>query len=225
MTANIETSKTPPVQGDRPNRALSDWVRGQVSELIHNRVLSAGEVITEQRLAEQLGVSRTPLREALQHLEGEGMVEKEAGRSFRVRKVDFQEYIQSFKVRLLLEPEAAALSAVRAPKSRLATVRADLEALHDMPNEHTPLHWLSDDSLHDLIGSSCGNAVLHNAIKSLRTTTRLYEIEDVRQHVEKDMQQHWAILKALEAEDASAVRKAMQVHLRSLIAHSISLLA
>jgi DNA-binding GntR family transcriptional regulator len=225
MTANLEKSKTPPVQGDRPVRALSDWVRSQVSELIHNRILSAGEVITEQRLAEQLGVSRTPLREALQHLEGEGMVEKGSGRSFRVRKVDFQEYMQSFKVRLLLEPEAAALSAVRAPKSRLAAVRADLEALRALPNEHTQAHWLSDDSLHDLIGSSCGNAVLHEAIKRLRTTTRLYEIEDVRQHVEKDMQQHWAILEALEAEDAPAAREAMQVHLRSLIAHSIDLLA
>jgi len=191
-------------------------------ELIHNRTLAGGHVIIEQRIAEQLGVSRTPLREALQRLEGEGMVEKTSGRSYQVRKVDFQEYMQSFKVRLMLEPEAAALAVGRIPASELQAVRDEIKALSELPFEHTERHWHSDDELHRMIGAHCGNAVLFHTIEQLRVTTRLYEIEDVRQNVDKDFVQHMALVEAIEAGDAARARKAMRVHIRSLIAHSIS---
>ena len=207
---------------DKPPAALSDRVRLQIRELIHNRVLGGGHVIIEQRLAEELGVSRTPLREALQHLEGEGMVEKGSGRSFTVRKVDFHEYLQSFKVRMLLEPEAALLAAPRAPAEAIEEVKAEIEALRSMPGEHTKAHWDSDDRLHRLIGSHCGNAVLFDTIERLRVTTRLYEIEDVRQRVAKDLAQHLAIVEALAARNGLAARKAMQLHLRSLVSYSLN---
>jgi len=69
--------------GSLANTALSDMIR-------HKR-LRADDAIVEARLAETLGVSRTPLREALQRLEGEGMVVK-GGRSYMVRRVDLGEY-------------------------------------------------------------------------------------------------------------------------------------
>jgi DNA-binding GntR family transcriptional regulator len=200
---------------------LSNRVRQQISELIHNRTLAGGHVIIEQRIAEQLGVSRTPLREALQRLEGEGMIEKSSGRSYMVRKVDFQEYLQSFKVRLMLEPEAAALAAGRTPIQKLRAVRAEIKALRQLPFEHTKRHWHSDDELHRLISAQCGNMVLSRMIEQLRVTTRLYEIEDVRQRVDKDLAQHMAIIEAIAAEDEALARKAMRVHIRSLISHSI----
>lgn len=205
--------------------ALSNQVRQQIMELIHNRTLAGGHVIIEQRIAEQLGVSRTPLREALQRLEGEGMIEKSSGRSYQVRKVDFQEYMQSFKVRLMLEPKAAALAVGRIPESELRAVGSEITALRQLPFEHTKRHWHSDDALHRLIGSHCGNVVLFRTIEQLRVTTRLYEIEDLRQHVDKDLEQHMAIVEAMTAEDGGLARKAMRTHIRSLIAHSISQLS
>lgn len=210
------------VEGREGSRAaLSDLVRARISELIHNRTLVGGQVIIEQRLAEELKVSRTPLREALQHLEGEGMVQKSSGRSYLVRKVEFPEYLQSFKVRLLLEPEAAAVAALRAPEARVQAVRDEIEALRSVPDEHTEAHWRSDDNLHRLIGAHCGNAVLFDMIETLRVTTRLYEIQDVRQQVSKDMEQHAAIIAAVAAGDGPAARRAMQAHIKSLIAHSL----
>ena len=202
--------------------ALSDRVRLQISELIHNRVLSGGHAITEQRLAEELGVSRTPLREALQRLEGEGLVAKASNRSFVVRKVDFEEYIQSLKVRQMLEPVAAAAAAERAPAPLIAEVVREIDALRQETGGHTKAHWHSDDRLHGLISAHCGNHVLHEIISGLRLTTRLYEIADVRQRVEMDHEQHAAIAKALAERDGATARKAMQAHLRSLIAYSLS---
>jgi DNA-binding GntR family transcriptional regulator len=219
-----EESRLPAVSQDRdrPSQALSDRVRHQIIELIQNRALSGGQTIIEQRLASELGVSRTPLREALQRLEGEGMVVKASGRSFIVRKVELQEYLQALKVRLLLEPEAAALAAARAPTDRVEAVRAEIEALRAGPEEHTAAHWVSDDNLHGLVGAFCGNQVLRATIDELRITTRLYEIEDVRQHVAKDLDQHAAIAAAIATSDAQAARKAMQTHLRSLVSYSLS---
>lgn len=208
-----------PLSGDE---ALSRQARHQIRELIHNRGLKGGEAIIEQRLAERLGVSRTPLREALQRLEGEGMVEKEAGRSYRVRKVDFEEYLHSLKVRLMLEPEAAAAAAGRVPAYQIEYVRSEIEDLRKLPNEHTKAHWRSDDHVHRLIGSRCGNSVLFDTIEKLRVTTRLYEIEDARQRVDRDLEQHMAIVDAVAAGDQALAKKAMRGHLRSLIAHSLS---
>jgi len=205
-----------------PQEALSIQARHQIRELIHNRTLKGGQVVIEQRLAEQLGVSRTPLREALQRLEGEGMVEKEAGRSYRVRNVDFEEYLHSLKVRLMLEPEAAAAAAGRIPQYQLEFVREEIENLRKLPSEHTKAHWRSDDHVHRLIGSRCGNNVLFDTIEKLRVTTRLYEIEDARQRVDRDLEQHLALVEAVAMGDSAMAKKAMRTHLRSLISHALS---
>jgi len=206
-----------------PQEALSIQALHQIRELIHNRTLKGGQVVIEQRLAEQLGVSRTPLREALQRLEGEGMVEKEAGRSYRVRNVDFEEYLHSLKVRLMIEPEAAAAAAAgRVPPYQLEFVREEINDLRKLPSEHTKAHWRSDDHVHRLIGSRCGNNVLFDTIEKLRVTTRLYEIEDARQRVDRDLEQHMALVDAVAAGDSALARKAMRTHLRSLISHALS---
>ncbi len=200
---------------------MSEQVRHKIREKIYDRTLAGGHVIIEQRLAEELGVSRTPLREALQRLEGEGMVEKSSGRSYLIRKVDFQEYMQSFKVRLLLEPEAAAMAAARIPADVLSGVPAELRDLQSREDQHTHAHWISDDHLHQAVGAYCGNNVLYQTVEELRVTTRLYEIEDVRQQVDKDLEQHLDVVEALIAGDGAQARHAMRAHLKSLISHSL----
>lgn len=203
--------------------ALSEQVRQRLNESIRNRELSGGQVITEERLAETLGVSRTPLREALLRLEGEGMLQKNSGRSFMVRQVDFPEYLQSLKIRKIIEPEAAALAATRVPRAELDAARQKIEELHasDDGQEHTRAHWDCDDQVHRLFGSHCGNQVMFGIIERLRVTTRLFEVTDIRQRVQSDYEQHLEILNALAAQDSEAARKAVDAHIASLIAYSL----
>jgi DNA-binding GntR family transcriptional regulator len=78
---------------------LSNLAYKAVSEMIRNRRLRSGEVIIEAKLADVLGISRTPLREALQLPEGEALVVKTPNRYFVVRNVDLGEYLQSLKTR------------------------------------------------------------------------------------------------------------------------------
>jgi DNA-binding GntR family transcriptional regulator len=195
---------------------LSNLAYKSVTELIRGRRLKSGETIVESRLAEQLRISRTPLREALQRLEGEGLVVKGSGRSFKVRHVDLGEYLQSLRVREVLEPEAAAMATGHIPLSELAAVRAEINSLLYATSYHTDAHWRSDDNLHELFARHSGNEVLTKVIRSLRVTTRLFEIARLADRVEPDSQEHLAILQALEAEDPKAARKAVQAHIRSI---------
>lgn len=195
---------------------LSDMAFERVKEMIRTRQLRGGEMIVEARLAETLGISRTPLREALQKLEGEGLVVKASGRSYLVRRVDLAEYLQSVRVREILEPEAAAMAAGRIPQSRIAAVKHQMQALYPIQPQHTVEHWRSDDEIHELFSDFCGNDVLKQIIATLRVTTRLFEIARLDDRLELDAVEHGAIIEALELEDAKLARKTVQNHIRSL---------
>lgn len=190
--------------------------------MIRVRRLVGNEVIIEAKLATMLGISRTPLREALQRLEGEGLVRKRSNRSFIVRKVDLAEYLHSLKVRQLLEPEAAALAQGNVDPKRAALVRGEIEDLRLLPDKHGEPHWNSDDAVHDLVLDSSGNPVLARMVRELRVTTRLFEISTLSDRVTADLDEHTAILDALASEDARSARQAMARHLKSLARHALA---
>lgn len=206
-----ESSRT-----SRGDYSLSQLAYRAVSEAIHTRRLRGGEVIVEGKLSEALGFSRTPLREALQRLEGEGLVVKVANRSFMVRSVPFNEYFQSLKVREILEAEAAELAAPKVPMELVAAAKSEIEELMASTTYHTDAHWRSDDTVHGLYIKGANNPVLANLINLLRVTTRLYEVENLADRLVPDSREHMAILQALEARDGKRAKRAVQAHLRSL---------
>ena len=193
-----------------------------ISNKIKSRELRGGDTLVEQRLAEQLGVSRTPLREAMQRLEGEGLLLKAANRSYLVRKVDLGEYLQSLRVREVLEAEAAAQAAGRIPAAEIARARAAVLALEQLVPYDTHTHWACDDQVHNLFIDACGNAVMAGILRNLRITTRLFEIAALADRLGPDSREHLAILDALQAGDAEGARAAMAAHARSLFDFAIS---
>ncbi len=188
-----------------------------VSDMIRHRRLKGGHVIVEAQLAEMLGVSRTPLREALQRLEGEGLVLKGDGRNYVVRHVDIGEYIQSLKLRLLIEPQAAVQAMPGIPGRKLIEVRREIDELMDATAYHTDAHWFSDDHLHNLIIDHCGNEVMAGVLRNLRAATRLFEIGQLKDRLKPDSTEHLAIIDALQRNDSDAAFEATQAHIESLI--------
>jgi DNA-binding GntR family transcriptional regulator len=212
-----DISILPDTQPAGTQHNLASLTYKAVSDMIRHRRLKGGQVIVEARLAEALGISRTPLREALQRLEGEGLVRKGDGRNYVVRRVDIGEYLQSLKLRLLIEPEAAVLAIPNIPRRQLIAVRREIHELLDATAYHTDAHWVSDDNLHNLIIDHCANAVMAKVLRELRATTRLFEIDRLKDRLKPDSTEHLVIIEALERGDAEQTRSAVAVHIESLI--------
>lgn len=209
---------------DTGNLSMADRAHREIADSIRDRRLRGGEAIVETRLADNLGVSRTPLREALQRLEGEGLVVRGAGRSLTVRHVDLKEYLQSLKAREIVEPEAAALACGRVTQEEIRAQREEIAELLTMQPYSMDAHWRNDSNLHELFISHCGNDVLIDIIRKLRITTHLFEIARLSDRLKRDASEHLMILDALEAADPKAARKAAQTHIRSLYRFAIDAL-
>ncbi len=198
---------------DTAARGVADTVHATLLGMLESRRLPADAAIAERRLAEQLGVSRTPLREALRRLEGEGWLARRSDGTLAVRRLDAEEMLEVLQVRRLLEPEAAALAAGRLPEGVAARLRARVAALLATGDPLHPERGALDHALHRAIGEACGNRALDATIADLRRRTVLYATRRLPERLEPVCAEHLAILDALDAGDAAAARGAMARHI------------
>ncbi len=204
--------------------SLADRAYGKVMDMIVHRELSGGEVLVEGRLAAALGLTRTPLREALVRLEGEGLLVKQANRSFAVRSVGAAEFFQSLKVRQYLEAKAVALAIGKVSPADIKGFRRRIKRLAKATT-HNPEHWMLDNDLHGWLADGSGNAVLAQTIRRLRRTTQLFEIGRPFDRAGADAEEHLAILQALEDGNAEAVEAAVLAHLRNIEADVLQIVS
>jgi DNA-binding GntR family transcriptional regulator len=194
---------------------LSDQAYKTVTEMILNRKLVGGELLVEGRLANSLNLTRTPLREALARLEGEGLLVKQANRSFSVHIVGASEFFQNMKVRQYTEAEAAALAAGKVEPEAIEALRARVMEVLDK-GVRGPDQWAVDEALHAMIAKASGNAVLAKMIRKLRITTLLFEVSRPFGRAGADAEEHLAILQAARDGDSEAARRAMTHHLKNI---------
>ena len=112
-----------------PDASLAERAYEELSRLVLTRKLPGGSLVVEGRLAQQLDISRTPMREAILRLAAEGLLVKQGSRSYAVRRVHPVEFFQALKVRELLEGEAVELAIGRIPRETIdALPRAGADA-------------------------------------------------------------------------------------------------
>lgn len=202
---------------------LADKVHDQLSRMILCRELVGGTQMIEERLAEQLNVSRTPMREAILRLSAEGLLTRHGSRSYSVRMVTALEFFQSHKVREMLEPEAVEMAIGKVDAAEITTLRNSIKELAALTMQERA-HWEVDDALHLMFAKASGNAVLYRMIKQVRVTTRLFEVAQPLRRVKKDGEEHLAILDAFAAHDGKAARRAMVRHIRNLVEETLAVL-
>ena len=128
--------------------SLGERAYRRLREMILDRELEAGALLNEQRVAEQLDMSRTPVREALIRLTGEGLLVRADARSFSVRAVSAREFFESMRVRELLEAQAIDLGIQRLSVASIEALEAKVHALE--VGTHTEVeHREFDDLLQD----------------------------------------------------------------------------
>ncbi len=207
----------------RPDN-LAEQAFRTLRSLILERKIAPGAPVIEGRLAEDLRISRTPMREALVRLVGEGLLERADARSYSVRKVAATEYFQSMQVRETMEMHAMDLAVDRVQPAEIDALMRDIRRLA-RENEQEAVHWQADDRLHLMFARASGNAVLVRTIETLRVNTRLFEIAGPFRRVAMDGAEHLAILAAWREGNVKEAKKALLAHLRSLQQEALDVLS
>ena len=207
----------------RPQSNLADLAYRQLNGMILQRELPGGTTVIEERIAEKLEISRTPIREAILRLAAEGLLVKQGNRSYSVRVVTAAEFFQSHKVRELLEPAAVEMAIGRIPPAEIGALRGQITALATAEVQERA-HWDVDERLHQGLAEASGNHVLAEMIRKVRVTTRLFEISQPLRRVKKDGEEHLAILDAFAKGDGRLASRAMARHIRNLATDTASIL-
>jgi DNA-binding GntR family transcriptional regulator len=204
---------------DRPNlsREVADAVRLRVVR----GAIPPGIRINEVHLAAELGVSRTPLREALMTLVAEGSIDVEPRRGFFARPLTADEFRQIAPIRAVLDPAALEMAGIPArPRlEQLRKINRRLEAARE-PERIIAL----DDEFHLQLLASCGNEVLLGIIRQFMARTHRYELVLMNEggNVERASRDHADILAALAAGDlrraCTALRRNMQSGTETMLA-------
>jgi len=188
---------------------------GRLLDLIMSGQLKPGTMLQERRLAEQLNMSRTPLRDALLMLEHDGLIARLGRSGAQIRHLDVESYIDTLAIRRLLEPEAARIAAGRiAPplledlRQRFAALRAAAAAKPDRAQVRA-----LDDDLHSAIADAAGNRQMAAMIRFLRRQTLIFDLRSMPERLEDTCREHLALVAALAEGRGTAAAEAMRIHL------------
>lgn len=196
--------------------SIREQVYRRISELILKGHIAAGQRIMENKLSKLLGVSRTPIREALHVLEMEGFLEVIPRVGYQVRQISWDELEEICEIRKINETLAACWAIEKITTEELSSLRDNLyQAERDVKAGHPELFTQYDAGFHDIIVRASGSKRLIEICQTLRRHMLLYRIEsfydvDMIMGVIAD---HHTILDRLEARDTIGITEAISKHL------------
>src|SRR4051794_8625662 len=157
-----------------PFATKSDLAYTRVRDLILSGRLQPGAVLPQAELARTIGMSTTPLREALRRLKQEGLVELDAHRDARVAPLDAEEARELLEMRLALDPLAATLAAQRRTDDDLAAITDALDHLEPLPRHPTPAQLATHRHFHTAIHRASHNRLLVESLHGVWDKTDRY---------------------------------------------------
>jgi DNA-binding GntR family transcriptional regulator len=194
----------------------------QVAERLRNRIyaheLVPGTWVDEQKLAEEYGISRTPMREALKVLASEGLVQLKPRRGCYVTELSEKDLDEIFPVMALLEGRVAYEATVQASDKDMSTLQGIHERLEKSAKQsNVDGFFEANQDFHQALQQLAGNRWLQKAIDDLRIVVRLTRRDSLRLdgRVTQSLEEHRAILAAIQKRDASEAGRLMHDHLLS----------
>lgn len=178
--------------------------------------LRAGTVLAEVEQSLRLGVSRTPLREALSRLAAEGLVSPHSGRGVVVTDVSAENVTELFELREALEVQAARLAARRRDRATFAALRAQFDNVDDLLADTHRYYELAAE-LDRAIDDAAQNPYLVSALDGVRThVARIRRLaRDDQARLRDAAREHRQILDAILDGDEALAASATQLHLRN----------
>ncbi|MBS3180643.1 GntR family transcriptional regulator [Leucobacter manosquensis] len=204
--------------------SLRETVLEQLRTAIITGRLAEGEVVSAPALGVTLGVSATPVREAMMDLAREGLVETLKNKGFRVTTMSESDLDDLAQIRLLLEPPAMRLIAGRVPEADLPKLRSLADACLEATDRGDLEEYLRfDREFHALVLSYTGNAQLVELATSLRRRTRLYGIGTLSREgrLADSAREHHELIDLLATGDGAGAERVLARH----VAHARTLWA
>jgi DNA-binding GntR family transcriptional regulator len=197
-------------------RALYEEVAELLRQRIFSRELTPGSWIDELKLAEEYGISRTPLREALKVLATEGLVTMKVRRGAYVTEVSERDLADVYHLLALLESDAAGVVAAQATPAQLK----ELQSLHDELEKaagNRERFFEINEAFHMRLLEIANNRWRDQMVADLRKVMKLNRHNSLLKsgRIEESLAEHRAIMQAMAARDADATAQRMREHFRN----------
>ena len=202
----------------------------QILDLILSGKTRPGEQLNERQLADMLGMSRTPVRDALLMLEAEGLIVRQGRMGVQIKQMHIDEFLDALQVRALLEPAVSRMAAGKVDHEALDELERSLHSAIEMADatgcgvDRSQTRWI-DDTLHSLISDSAGNAQLSAIVRNLRRKTQIFDLKNLPERAVATCREHLDIIAALRLGDGEKTAEAMALHLEQVRASIIARLS
>jgi DNA-binding GntR family transcriptional regulator len=209
-----------------PSHSLRRQAYDQIKDLIvHNKLRPNQEIVIDQ-LARELGMSHTPVREALIKLELDGLIRMERHRTPRVSEIRMDDIREMYQVRMLMEGWAASQAALTLSAGQLEAMRSLLDnAIASARKHRYEIHLTADLEFHAMLAQAVPNELFKRISRALTDQTlRLRSLVQTvaTEHIEQILSEHRLILDALCARDAELARQRMVSHLEAAMLRTLA---
>lgn len=197
-------------------RRLRDVAYERLKDAIRDQEFQPGQPLSETYLSQLLGISRTPVREAVQQLAQEGLLQVIPGRAVTVATPSVQGVLDVMHVRSLLEPEVARLVAEAPGPEMIEALRNALAKMQRAAEQMDKAAWTrADTEWHEIIARACPNRLLGELALQMRNRSHSFSADNQTSpaRIIDCTAEHRAVVDAIEARDLLAAERAMRQHL------------
>jgi DNA-binding GntR family transcriptional regulator len=198
-------------------RVLADWVTTSLREAILNGYFEPGEKLDQDQIAEELKVSRTPIREALSRLESEGFIDVRPHRGAYIAVISQQDIREVYEIRRLLEAEAVRQATFLIPESVLDELDRSLaETQVQFDSGDITKYFASDIHFHKTILDFAPNRLLKEVLDGLNNRVRIvrrFALSRPGPHLVESLEEHRAIFQTIRQRDPEQAAELMRLHL------------
>jgi DNA-binding GntR family transcriptional regulator len=202
---------------DSAANSLRSRIFNHIQRDILNGVYEPGESLTETKLSEELGVSRTPVREALRQLELEGLVQSIPNKGVFVKGVSSQDIKDIYTIRMLIEGLAARWATEKITPSEIEELKeaVELEEFYTMKNNTGQLLQF-DTRFHDIIYRACKSKPLMHVLSTFHNYVRKARKMSLSspERAKRALEEHKAILQAIIENDAEKAERLATEHVK-----------
>ncbi|MEP4198298.1 MAG: GntR family transcriptional regulator [Aliishimia sp.] len=197
-------------------RRLADEVYDQLVKAIMDREIGPDDRLVQEKLAAELEISRTPVREALLRLEKEGVLHLANSGGFRLAKISEDETRELYQARAAIEGQAARILAARQDKTELAGLRRIIEQAEDMKNPSTQDYFIANRTIHRAFMEAAGNRFLLEMFDGIWGRAMAFHLFAAIENadISKSLGNHTELVDIIAQGDRGAALEAFTAHIQ-----------